>query len=70
MDKLACIRAFAKVIEQGSFSEAAREMGLSRSAGKRGKTHGSQAGRAARALTISGRKGILGLPSTASLAPR
>lgn len=32
MDKLACIRAFTKVIEQGSFSDAAREMRLSRSA--------------------------------------
>ena len=32
MDKLASIRAFTKVVAQGSFSEAARELRLSRSA--------------------------------------
>ena len=32
MDKLVSMRAFAKVVEHGSFSEAAREMRLSRSA--------------------------------------
>src|SRR5919198_78170 len=32
MDKLASIRAFAKVVELSSFSQAARELGLSRSA--------------------------------------
>ncbi|MGY4318125.1 DNA-binding transcriptional LysR family regulator [Bradyrhizobium sp. JR3.5] len=32
MDKLACLKAFAKVVETGSFSEAGRQLRLSRSA--------------------------------------
>jgi DNA-binding transcriptional LysR family regulator len=32
MDKLASLRAFVKVVELGSFSEAGRQMRLSRSA--------------------------------------